>query len=61
MVIMLVQKELGRAIGYKYPHNYENGHVVQQYLPDILKIVFIMNLKRPLKVNNNLKPFMRIY
>ena len=30
-------KELGRAIGYKYPHNYENGHVVQQYLPDILK------------------------
>ncbi|MGE8024598.1 replication-associated recombination protein A [Staphylococcus pasteuri] len=30
-------KELGRATGYKYPHNYENGHVVQQYLPDILK------------------------
>lgn len=30
-------KELDRAIGYKYPHNYENGHVVQQYLPDILK------------------------
>nr|WP_253286456.1 replication-associated recombination protein A [Staphylococcus caprae] len=30
-------KELGRAIGYKYPHNYENGHVVQQYLPDKLK------------------------
>ncbi|COS77575.1 DNA-dependent ATPase [Streptococcus pneumoniae] len=30
-------KELGRAIGYKYPHNYDNGHVVQQYLPDILK------------------------
>lgn len=30
-------KELGRAIGYKYPHNYDNGHVVQQYSPDILK------------------------
>lgn len=30
-------KELGHAIGYKYPHNYENGHVVQQYLPDKLK------------------------
>lgn len=30
-------KELGRAIGYKYPHNYDNGHVVQQYLPDKLK------------------------
>nr|WP_279390513.1 MULTISPECIES: replication-associated recombination protein A [unclassified Staphylococcus] len=30
-------KELGRAIGYKYPHNYENSYVVQQYLPDKLK------------------------
>ncbi|RIM36070.1 replication-associated recombination protein A [Staphylococcus capitis] len=30
-------KDLGRAIGYKYPHNYENGHVVQQYLPNKLK------------------------
>ncbi|UQW82683.1 replication-associated recombination protein A [Staphylococcus edaphicus] len=30
-------KELGRSIGYKYPHNYENGFVVQQYLPDKLK------------------------
>lgn len=30
-------KELGRAIGYKYPHDYENGHVVQQYLPNNLK------------------------
>ena len=30
-------KDLGRAIGYKYPHNYENGHVIQQYLPDKLK------------------------
>ena len=30
-------KKLGRAIGYKYPHNYENSHVVQQYLPEKLK------------------------
>ena len=30
-------KELGRATGYKYPHNYENGYVTQQYLPDKLK------------------------
>lgn len=30
-------KDLGRAIGYKYPHNYENGYVIQQYLPDKLK------------------------
>ena len=24
------------AFGYKYPHNYKNGYVVQQYLPDEL-------------------------
>jgi putative ATPase len=30
-------KELGRGIGYLYPHNYENGWVPQQYLPDKLK------------------------
>ncbi|MEB8126739.1 replication-associated recombination protein A [Staphylococcus succinus] len=30
-------KELGRAIGYKYPHSYDNGFVAQQYLPDKLK------------------------
>ncbi|UEX91036.1 replication-associated recombination protein A [Staphylococcus ratti] len=30
-------KDLGRAIGYKYPHNYDNGYVKQQYLPDVLK------------------------
>lgn len=30
-------KELGRATGYKYPHNYENGYVAQQYLPIKLK------------------------
>ncbi|MEH7332761.1 replication-associated recombination protein A [Neobacillus drentensis] len=30
-------KELGRGIGYKYPHDFENGWVPQQYLPDRLK------------------------
>lgn len=30
-------KDLGHAIGYKYPHNYENGYVKQQYLPNLLK------------------------
>ncbi|REH81694.1 replication-associated recombination protein A [Staphylococcus felis] len=30
-------KALGRAIGYRYPHDYENGHVIQQYLPDQLQ------------------------
>lgn len=30
-------KELGRGIGYKFPHSYESGWVEQQYLPDSLK------------------------
>ncbi|MHC5252519.1 replication-associated recombination protein A [Listeria kieliensis] len=30
-------KKLGRAIDYKYPHNYENAWVDQQYLPDSIK------------------------
>lgn len=30
-------KDLGNGTGYQYPHNYENGYVVQQYLPDTLK------------------------
>ncbi|MBM7691877.1 putative ATPase [Peribacillus deserti] len=29
-------KDLGRGIGYLYPHDYENGWVKQQYLPDKL-------------------------
>ena len=30
-------KKLGRGIEYKYPHNYENNYVEQQYLPNELK------------------------
>lgn len=30
-------KELGHGIGYKYPHDYENHYVEQQYLPDGIK------------------------
>lgn len=30
-------EKLGRGIGYKYPHDYENNYVLQQYLPDNLK------------------------
>lgn len=30
-------KDLGNGTGYQYPHNYESGYVVQQYLPDTLK------------------------
>lgn len=30
-------KDLGNGVGYKYPHSFESGYVVQQYLPDTLK------------------------
>lgn len=30
-------KSLNRGIGYKYPHNYENNYVKQQYLPGNIK------------------------
>ena len=30
-------KNLGRGIGYKYPHDYNGGWVDQQYLPNTLK------------------------
>lgn len=30
-------KDLGRGVDYKYPHNYENHYVKQQYLPDPIK------------------------
>lgn len=30
-------KDLGRGLDYKYPHNYENHYVKQQYLPDPIK------------------------
>ncbi|HJV16466.1 MAG TPA: replication-associated recombination protein A [Bacillales bacterium] len=30
-------KELGRGVGYLYPHNYETGWVLQQYLPNNIK------------------------
>ncbi|WP_191565212.1 replication-associated recombination protein A [Metabacillus idriensis] len=30
-------EKLGRGIEYQYPHNFENGWVKQQYLPDTLK------------------------
>ncbi|WP_338782304.1 replication-associated recombination protein A [Metabacillus sp. FJAT-52054] len=29
--------KLGRGIGYQYPHDFENGWVKQQYLPDSIK------------------------
>jgi putative ATPase len=32
-----IGEKLGYGEGYKYPHDYEGGHVEQQYLPDKLK------------------------
>ena len=32
-------QKMGKAIGYQYPHSFENGWIEQQYLPDILKDV----------------------
>ncbi|RKD27926.1 Recombination protein MgsA [Caminicella sporogenes DSM 14501] len=31
--------KLGRGIGYKYPHDYDNNYIKQQYLPDNIKDV----------------------
>lgn len=30
-------KNIGRGCGYKYPHNFKNHYVKQQYLPDSIK------------------------
>lgn len=30
-------KKLGRGVEYKFPHNFENHYVAQQYLPDAIK------------------------
>lgn len=30
-------KKLNRGISYKYPHDYENNYVIQQYLPNNIK------------------------
>ena len=30
-------EKLGRGIDYKYPHNYDGGWILQQYLPDNIK------------------------
>ena len=30
-------EKLGRGLEYKYPHNYENSYVKQQYLPNNIK------------------------
>ncbi|WP_339021565.1 replication-associated recombination protein A [Spiroplasma endosymbiont of Atherix ibis] len=37
--------KLGSGIGYKYPHNYENDWLKQQYLPDQIKDIKYFNFK----------------
>ncbi|MDQ0174269.1 replication-associated recombination protein A [Bacillus chungangensis] len=39
-------KNLGRGQEYKYPHNYESGWVLQQYLPDTIKNKTYFNPKK---------------
>ncbi|MGW9815142.1 replication-associated recombination protein A [Staphylococcus cohnii] len=48
-------KGLGRAIGYKYPHNYDNGFIPQQYLPDKLKNKIYYTPKTTSKTEQQLK------
>ncbi|PTF27619.1 recombinase RarA [Staphylococcus cohnii] len=48
-------KALGRAIGYKYPHNYDNGFIAQQYLPDKLKNKIYYTPKTTSKTEQQLK------
>ncbi len=38
-------RELGHGIGYKYPHDYENHYVEQQYLPDEIKEIHFFDEK----------------
>ncbi|NLW51973.1 MAG: replication-associated recombination protein A [Tissierellia bacterium] len=50
-------KELGHGLEYKYPHNYNNGYVIQNYLPDKISDVSFYNGKNvgyEAKINDRL-------
>ena len=49
-------EKLGRAQGYKYPHNYPGNYVLQQYLPDNLK-----DKKYYVPGSNKMEDNMKIY
>lgn len=49
-------EELGRGIGYKYPHSYPNNYIPQQYLPDEL-----VNRKYYLYGNNKTEQASKTY
>jgi putative ATPase len=48
-------KALGRGIEYKYPHNYSEGWVQQQYLPDSIKNKKYFEPKETGKFESSLK------
>src|SRR5699024_10182406 len=48
-------KTLGRGVDYKYPHNYANGWVDQQYLPDTIKYKQYYNPKNSGKFEQAMK------
>ncbi|WP_099158618.1 replication-associated recombination protein A [Virgibacillus ndiopensis] len=48
-------KNLGRGVEYKYPHNYENGWISQQYLPDSIKNKYYYQPKKTGKFEQALK------
>lgn len=37
-------RELGRGLGYKYAHDYQNNYIQQQYLPDEIKDISLYEL-----------------
>ena len=50
-------KNIGRGIEYKYPHDYKNNYIKQQYLPEGIKdsIYYIPNEN---KFENNIKKYL---
>ncbi len=50
-------KEIGRGCGYKYPHNFKNHYVKQQYLPDSIKDS-IYYMPQENKTEKNIKKYL---
>ncbi|MBZ0659111.1 replication-associated recombination protein A [Clostridioides difficile] len=50
-------KEIGRSCGYKYPHNFKNHYVKQQYLPDSIKDS-IYYIPQENKTEKNIKKYL---
>jgi len=46
-----LMKELNYSIGYKYPHDYPQHYIEQQYLPDDLKDIQFFTLSENDKIN----------